>query len=134
MSDLSQKFEAWCIVELFGHSRIAGLVTEQTIGAQTFVRVDVPAVEHEADRYHDGKHETYLETVPAFTKFYGASAIYALTPTSEEVARAIAGRLVVRAINPFELPQLRQLAEPNEEDLEAEADRDDEDDDDLDAE
>ena len=35
-------FEQTCIVELMGHNMIAGKVTEQTIGGQGFVRVDVP--------------------------------------------------------------------------------------------
>ena len=37
-------FEQWAIVEIFGHQRIAGKVTEQTIGGCSFVRVDVPAL------------------------------------------------------------------------------------------
>ena len=32
----------WAIVEIFGHQRIAGFLSEQTIGGQSFVRVDVP--------------------------------------------------------------------------------------------
>ncbi len=114
MSDQQLKFEQWCIVELFGHARIAGLVSEQAIGGQTFVRVDVPEVEHEAERvnHEERRLEKYVETVPAFTKFYGSGAIYAITPVDEAIARAVAGNLIVRAVNPFELPHLRQLAEP----------------------
>ena len=39
-----EKFECWAIVEVMGHSRYAGRVTEQAIGGCAFVRVDVPAV------------------------------------------------------------------------------------------
>lgn len=56
-----------CIVELFGHNQIAGRVSEQSVGGASFVRVDVPEV--------DG--------IAGFTKLYGASAIYAITPTDE---------------------------------------------------
>jgi hypothetical protein len=65
---MSEKFEQFAVVELFGHQIIAGKVTEQIIGGQGFVRVDVPAA--------DGEE--------AFTKFYGAGAIYAMTPCDEE--------------------------------------------------
>jgi hypothetical protein len=56
------------VVELFGHQRIAGKVSEVQIGGSSLVRVDVPAVEGQ----------------PGFTKFYGTSAIYAVTPCDEE--------------------------------------------------
>jgi hypothetical protein len=56
-----------CIVELMGHNRIAGLVSEQELGGTKFVRVDVPEIEGQQ----------------AFTKLYGAAAIYAVTPTDE---------------------------------------------------
>jgi hypothetical protein len=56
-----------CIVELFGHQRIAGRVSEQQLGGTNFIRVDVPEVDEQ----------------PGFTKLYGASAIYAITPTDE---------------------------------------------------
>lgn len=56
-----------CILELFGHNRIAGMVSTQTVGNSALIRVDVPAV----------------DTNPGFTKFYGVSAVYAITPTDE---------------------------------------------------
>ena len=69
-------FEAFCIVELMGHSRIAGKVCEEEIAGYAFLRVDVPKT--------DG--------VEAFTKFFGPSAIYSITPVDEETClRAVAG-------------------------------------------
>lgn len=73
-------FTGWAIVELFGHQRIAGKVSEEVIGGSSFVRVDVPAIEDQA----------------AFTKLYGGSAIYAITPTDEATAmRAVSSFRVV---------------------------------------
>lgn len=74
---MSEKFEGWCVVELFGHQQVAGFVSEQTIGGCGFVRVDVPA--------HDG--------IEPFTKLYGEKAIYAIHPCSEQLAKQAAARL-----------------------------------------
>lgn len=44
-----QKLErCWAIVELFGHSKIAGEISEQTIAGGPFLRVDVPETERES--------------------------------------------------------------------------------------
>jgi hypothetical protein len=74
--DETTKFDNYCILEIFGHTRIAGRVTEQVIGGQGFIRVDVPLLP--ADRYHAEQ--------PAFTRLYGPGAIYSITPVSEEIA------------------------------------------------
>lgn len=87
------KFDQWCIVELFGHQRIAGRVTEQTIGGCAFVRVDVPAV----------------GDVPAYTRLFGNGAIYAINPVTEEVARASANAYRAVPVSPYEIPELRAL-------------------------
>lgn len=121
--------EFWAIVELFGHNTIAGFVTEQSIGGGAFIRVDVPAVDEE--------HQ-------AFTKFYGDKAVYAITPTTEEVARHAAMKLRVRPVSPYVVPvppSDRQLVDStargvNDEDwddggYEASREDDDEDDDDI---
>lgn len=91
-----QTFEGWAIVELFGHQQIAGLLSEQSIGGAAFVRVDVPQV---------GDN-------PGFTKFFGGSAVYAITPTTEEVATVAAGKLEIRPVSPWIVPVAKQLPGP----------------------
>ena len=71
-----EKFDLWCMVELFGHNKIAGKCTEQNIAGVNMLRVDVP----ETDKQ------------PAFTKFYNGTAIYAINPITEEVANDIANK------------------------------------------
>lgn len=88
-----EAFNQWALVELFGHSRIAGLVTEQAIGGCSFLRVDVPAT----------------EDTPAFTKCYGNGAIYAMSFVTEEIARAAVKSYQVRPVTAYEIPELRQL-------------------------
>jgi len=77
--DQKSTFKHWCIVELFGHSKIAGLCTEENIAGTNMLRVDVP--------------ET--KTQPAFTKYYGSSAIYAINPVDEQTAIICAQSLQV---------------------------------------
>lgn len=82
-----QTFEQWAIVELFGHQRIAGRVTEQAIGGCSFIRVDVPAAAKEQ----------------AFTKLFGQGAIYAITFTDEAAATIMAGAIQARPVDTWEL-------------------------------
>lgn len=71
----TENFGEWCILELFGHRRLGGYVQEQEIGGASFIRIDVP-----------GEEGTVA------TQFYNPSAVYAMTPTDEETARAFALR------------------------------------------
>lgn len=89
---MSEKFEQFAIVELFGHQIIAGKVSEQVIGGQGFVRVDVPTT----------------DTQEGFTKFYGAGAIYAITPCTEETMLDAVSGLQQKPIELWKLhlPQL----------------------------
>jgi len=75
MTEESAPFEGWAILELMGHRRMAGRLTEQTIGGGAFIRIDVPG---------DGAEVA--------TQFYSPSAVYCITPTTEDVARKIAVR------------------------------------------
>lgn len=85
-------FDQHCIVELMGHQRIAGRVTEQTVGGTSFVRVDVPAV--------NGN--------PAFSRLLGSAAIYALNPVTEEIALEAAKQFRSLPLQAYDIPALRQ--------------------------
>jgi hypothetical protein len=82
-----EKFEQWCIVELFGHQRVAGFVTEQTIGGCSFVRVDVPAKQ-------------------PYTRLFGNGAIYGITITDESTARKAAEYFAPQPMDQWTAQQL----------------------------
>ncbi|HMQ77146.1 MAG TPA: hypothetical protein PKE21_13685 [Flavobacteriales bacterium] len=69
MSD-TKTINTWAIVELLGHNRIAGHITEQTVVGVPMLRVDVPAIGE----------------LPAFTRLFGGAAIYAINPCDQETA------------------------------------------------
>lgn len=83
-------FEAWALIEIMGHVRLAGKVTEQVIAGASFLRVDVPEVGELA----------------GFTKFYGAAAIYSISPVDEATARHAAAAWHVRPVETYVLPGL----------------------------
>lgn len=104
MSDEHEPFEGWAILELMGHRRLAGRLTEQTIGGGAFIRIDVPA--------DDGD---------AATQFYSPSAVYCITPTTEDIARKIAKRSRPEPATRWELEPPRIAAEqPDYDDLDDE--------------
>lgn len=80
---------SWMIVELMGHQRMAGEVTEVTVAGKGFLRIDVPASEHEA----------------AFTRLISPDAVYALNPTTEALARRAAAAFRPRVVNEWDLPR-----------------------------
>ncbi len=87
-----QSFQTWAIVDLFGHTSYAGLVSEATIGGCSFLRLDVPPV--------NGK--------VGFTKFLGNGAIYSMSPCSEKVAKAFIERHAAAPVTVY-MPEIRRL-------------------------
>lgn len=73
MTEKEQGFDHWAILELMGHRRLAGKVTEAQVGGATMLRIDIPA----KDSFRT-------------TQFYSPSAVYCITPTSEAIAREVA--------------------------------------------
>lgn len=87
-----EEFETWAIVDLFGHTRVAGKVTEQEIGGCSFVRVDIP---NSTDPLKDDSFRTEL---------YGQKAIYAIRFVSEDVARLSASQNQCAPISAYDFP------------------------------
>lgn len=110
-----KSFETWAIVEVMGRRQFAGFVTEQQIGGVSFIRVDVPEVP--AGRMN-GTYGVSKDTLPAFTKLLGAASIYAISPCTEETAKAFASRDQQRSFSNYEAPRLAApatvTAEPDE--------------------
>lgn len=73
-TDAEERFGAWVILELMGHRRLAGYLTEQVIAGHGFLRLDVPGP--------DGTTTS--------TQLYATSAVYCITPTTEDIARRVA--------------------------------------------
>jgi hypothetical protein len=94
MNQEQERFEAWGIVDLFGHTRLAGRISEQTIGGETFIRVDVP----NGEAFH--------------TRLFGKGAIYGISFTDETIAREIAKRSEIRPVSAYEIRNLLESPSP----------------------
>jgi hypothetical protein len=85
-------FNEWALIELFGHQKIVGKVSEATMAGGAFLRVDVPAFNGD----------------PAFTRFYSPGAVYSINPVSEDVARGLADRYRNVPVERYELPAIAE--------------------------
>ncbi len=111
-TDTKTGYESWSLIEIMGHQRLAGMVTETTVAGAAMLRVDVPE----------------LEGIPGFTTFLGSGSIYRLRPVSEEIARRYAASLRAMPVRAYELPALPAPSTPAGDDLDAYLDEDENDD------
>lgn len=83
----TEGFRSWGLLELMGRTRIAGELSEQTIGGCAFIRVEVPEV----------------GAIPAHTRYFTAQALYGMTPLAEATARKLANYLQSTPVNAYEM-------------------------------
>jgi hypothetical protein len=90
--------EMWGILELMGHVRLGGRITEEERFGSKMGRIDIPN--------KDGGFTT---------QFFGGSSVYRLTPTSEEAARHVALNCQPTPVHSWELPKpaLTHAREPD---------------------
>lgn len=121
---MSEKpFEGWAILELMGHRRLAGFISQVEMFGAAMLRIDVPGPDEVCTLCGGGLAEAISDAGPvpceacqgtgrkhviAATQFYGGSSIYCLTPTTEETARAFALRNQPAPVQRWELPALEQ--------------------------
>lgn len=82
-----QAFAEWAILEVFGHNRWGGYVTETEIAGHGFIRIDIP-----------GDNGTFTDT-----HLYNPKALYGIHPTTEETARAFARTCRPEPVHRWEL-------------------------------
>lgn len=80
--------ELWAVVEIMGHKRYAGRVSEYSQLGVPLVRIEVPDV--------DGQ--------PAFEKLFSGPAIYCVTPCDKEAALTAARQFRERPLSLVSLP------------------------------
>lgn len=98
MTDLEQldPFDEWAIVELMGRRRLAGRIRETQQAGAGIYRLDIPAVDDH----------------PAETHYYSPGSVYAIHPTTEDLARAAAAHFAFRP-EPIQRWELKAIdAEP----------------------
>jgi hypothetical protein len=97
----SAPLDFWALVEIMGRQQIVGRITEQTIAGGAFLRVDVPAV--------NGQQP--------YTRFYGASSIYCISPVTEVVAKKLLeqSRFRNEPVGVYDLPMISDKVQANQE-------------------
>ncbi len=90
MEEKNNRFDEWAVLELMGHRRLAGRVTDAVIGGGSFLRIDIP-----------GKNERVT------TQYYSPGSVYCITPTTEEIARSVSAQSEPEPVHRWELPQLQ---------------------------
>lgn len=84
-------FKGWAVVELLGHRKLAGLVSEQVVAGKALLRLDV-----------------YTENQPVVTQFYNPDSLYCLTPADEALCRKLSERYRPAPVHRYELPAPRE--------------------------
>ena len=88
--------DTWATVEIMGHRRFAGRVTEQQVAGATMLRIDVPDTEE----------------IPGFVKLYPAHSIYGITLCTEAEARRAAADFHSRPLDGWMMRALPPGDEP----------------------
>ena len=83
----TRAWEGWVIMELMGHRRLAGLLSEEEIAGVGFLRLDIP-----------GGNGT------GATQYYRPGVVYGITPTTEATAREVAAIGRPAPVQRWELP------------------------------
>jgi hypothetical protein len=102
----------WGILELMGHRKLGGLVSETTIAGASAIRIQVPGDEP----------DTWFAD-----QTYSPAAFYCFTPTTEETARAFAKSSRPAPVTRWELPALPGRRDVDDEEPEEDEETDGED-------
>jgi len=67
----AENIDCWALVEIFGHTKVAGRVTTRKVGVNVMIQVDVP------------KNETEF----SHSQLFSPAAIFSINPTTEQWCR-----------------------------------------------
>jgi hypothetical protein len=88
--------EVWSIVELMGHVRLAGRLTEEEKFGVKMGRLDIP----DGDGF--------------VSQFFGGGSVYRITIVTEEVARQVCKQTAPAPVSPWDFPRKLAIRTPAE--------------------
>lgn len=116
----AEGFDSWAILELMGHVRMAGRVTEEERFGSKVGRIDVPYPETPCKTCGETGSVLPFGTCTSptcpdcggaghfpggfTTVYFTAASIYRMTPTTEAIARGVAKGTQPKPVHRWELP------------------------------
>lgn len=118
------KFEGWAVVEIMGHNKEIGFVTTEYFGGPALFRIDQPEFPEreyvlERPQWVNETHcpigtKVKRESLPGKTAYVGPSAIFRLTPCTEETAKRAIERMIPAPIKILHIPENAKLVTASE--------------------
>lgn len=71
INSAEENLDCWALVEIFGHTKVAGRVTSRKVGVNVMIQVDVPRGDTEF----------------SYSQLFSPQAIFSINPTTEEWCR-----------------------------------------------
>ena len=119
--DQQATFEGYAIVEIMGHNREIGYVKTEYFGGPALFRIDQPALperEHELTRAQwigdvlaQPGTKVQRAALPGKTSYVGPSAIFRLTPCTEETVMRALEELIPTPVKILHLVENKKLTE-----------------------
>ena len=105
----------WAIVELMGHVRVAGRLSEEEKFGSKLGRLDIPQL-RKSDCVNCTDSSVSLAPCPVcrggtfVTQYFGGGSVYRISIVSEDVARHVASQTQPAPVSPWDFP--KRLASP----------------------
>lgn len=94
-----EHIETWAYVEIMGHSKVAGRISERKVGINVMLQIDVPKPD-----------EGFSHSV-----IYSPSSIFSIQPTTEEWCRKWVKARIEYPVLPY-IPPTKQLTSASDND------------------
>jgi len=95
--------KTWAVLQLYGHVRIAGAISEHSFGSEIFTRVDVPQVTWIDEAYVNGVRTPQQRVIQPHTLLLGGKSVYSIGFVDEAAALLAAHRIKHEPIKAWEL-------------------------------
>jgi hypothetical protein len=119
MTDDATTEIGWAILELMGHRKLAGFVTDDN----GLVRIDVYTEDPES--LPGSTTMAPITPPPIATQWYGRAAIYCITASTKEMCLRVAAANQPAPVGRWELPERVASPGPEPDDADVEPERDD---------